>query len=92
MDAYLSLFTSNDTYMLDKGNYITRSDYPNGYCLYMFNINDTRKSENQLPLIKKGHTRLNIQFNKCFDSNCTVMLYAKFPSLLRIDEARNIIL
>ena len=91
VDAYLSLFTSNGNYMLDKGNYITRSDYPNGYCLYMFNINDTDKNENQLPLIKKGHTRLNIQFNKSLDSNCTVMIYGKFPSILRIDEARNII-
>ena len=50
---FLSLFTSNDTYMLDKGNYITRSDYSNGYCLYMLNINDTGKSEDQLPLKKR---------------------------------------
>ena len=39
VDAYLSLFTSSG--IEDKGNYITRNDYPNDYCLYAFNINET---------------------------------------------------
>ena len=91
-EAYLSLFVSNGDYMNDAGNYITRDEYANGYCLYVFNINGTNLQENQTPLIKKGHTRLSMRFDKSLPENCTIILYAKFPSLMKIDETRNILL
>ena len=91
-EAYLRLFASSGMYMSDRGNNITRDDFPNGYCIYMFNINDTEKGENQIPLIKKGHTRLNMKFSKSLEQNTTIVLYASFPGLMRVDEARNVIL
>ena len=91
-EAYLSLFSSTNGYMKDIGNNITRDDYANGYCLYVFNLNATNYNETQTPVIKKGHTRLYLQFNKSLSENTTVILYAKFPSLMRIDETRSVIL
>lgn len=89
VDAYLSLFETTDN-TASAGNLISRSDYKNGYCIFRFPISPTNQKE-FLSLIQKGHSRLTIKFEEPLQEAVTVLLYAKFQSLLEIDQARNVI-
>ena len=89
--AYLSLFTGLGSYNSDEGNYISRSDYPRGYTLYLFDI-DGKRGKDFLNLIKKGHTRLNLNFSEPTPIPITVIIYAHFPTILQIDESRTVII
>lgn len=42
------------------------------------------------PLLKKGHTRIESKFNSPLNETATLLLYAKCPSCLSIDAARNV--
>lgn len=42
------------------------------------------------PLIRKGHTRIELKFNTPLSETVTLLLNAKFPSCLSIDAARNV--
>ncbi len=81
VNAYLSLFTGVGKYGLNEGNYIARDNYPNGYCMYVFDVSGRRGRE-YLDLIKKGHTRLNIRFQ---DSPTeTVTVYSIFQPYFKL--------
>ena len=43
-------------------------------------------------IIKGGHCRVGIKFAQPIKESVTVILYAKFPSEIKIDSARNVIL
>ena len=70
----------------DFGNDIELNDYPRGYALYKFNIS----SQDQIQ--KQGSTRLELSFKQALPTVATVIVYAKFPSLMRIDKSRKVIL
>lgn len=81
---YLSLF--GDRANEDFGNDIQLEDYPQGYTLYRFDID---KEEH---LVKRGTTRLELDFEEALPEVATVIVYGHFPALLRIDESRKVIL
>lgn len=88
--AYLSLFTAVGKYHSNEGNYISRSDYPKGYSLFLFDI-DGKHGKEFMNLTNRGHTRLSLRFEKAAKETITVIVYSHFPSILQIDETRNII-
>ena len=83
--AYNTLFK---TYA-EEGNDISRVDYPYGYTLYMF-----RLIPDHLPPFMSSLTRGNVKIQGTFDTplpeNVTLLVYAKFPSMMTVDSARNI--
>ena len=87
LSGYMSLIGEN--YNEDKGILISRQDYTSGYCLYKF---DTCKDycKKYTKNVLKGHTRIDLSFSKELPEACTVILFAKFPGQLEINEARNI--
>ena len=85
MSAYMTLF-GND---INFGNNISRTEYPKGYCLYVFDLCENR-CEKYGSSVKKGHTRLEIKLGKALSEPATVIVYAQFPGLMEIDEHRNI--
>ena len=93
-EPYLSLFGPN--YFSADVIPISWYDYPFGYCLYKFRLNETGNSfhdkENVIPLPRRGHTRLILRFKKALKESVNVIIYARFPRLLQIDQARNVIL
>lgn len=56
----------------------------------MFDVNSTYDSENNLPLLRKGHTRLQFKFDTALQEAVTCICYAYFPSVLKINAARNV--
>ena len=87
---YLSLFQGCGKYMKNEGNYISREDYPKGYALYVFDLTSNH-SEEVDTLSRKGQTRLSIQFFEALAATTTVIVYAKFPAMLQIDQSRNVL-
>lgn len=90
VNAYLSTFTGVGKYGLNEGNYISREDYPNGYCIYVFDVSG-RHGREYLDLIKRGHTRLSIRFDQPPQETVTVLVYSSFPAIFQIDESRSVI-
>ena len=79
---YLSLFQGTGKYMQDKGIYISREDFPNGYTLFMFDL-ASNNNEDLESLTKRGHTRISIQFNTPLQEPITVLMYAHVPATQR---------
>lgn len=69
---------------------LSRNDYLKGYCLYMFDINPSYEEENNLPLLRKGHSRLQLKFDSPLPESVTCICYGKFPTILSIDASRNV--
>lgn len=90
ISAYLSLFSGKRTNTTAHQFSLSREDYARGYCLYMFDVNSTYDSENNLPLLRKGHTRLQFKFDTALQEAVTCICYAYFPSVLKINAARNV--
>ena len=92
-EPYLSLFGQD--YSSKEDVSISWADYPYGYCIYKFNfvenaVNDTGGSFiSSLP--RRGHTRLSLKFKKALEESVNVIIYAHFPRILQIDQARNVI-
>lgn len=91
VSSYLSLFTAGGKQLPNQGNFISRDEYANGNCMYVFNL-EGKTNKEHMQLLKRGHTRLSIRFDKTPTETLTVLVYSHFPAVLQIDEARNIIL
>jgi hypothetical protein len=89
-DAYLTLFRGTGKYMANMASDIKRNDYPKGYCLYILDISNSHTDE-YLTIQKKGHTRLELKFSTPLPETATIIMYAKFPGLMKVDESRNVI-
>ena len=90
--AYQSLFAGLRKEDLDEGIYTNRNDYRNGYCIYVFDLGAHMDELNFQPALKKGNLKLETRFEKPLEETINILVYANFPSLLRIDQTRNIIL
>ena len=86
---YLSLFKSN--YPQSDGNWISRNDYPGGYCLYVFDVR-SETNKDLFSSIQSGHTRLSARFASPLSDPVTLIVYGVFPAEFKIDQTRNVIL
>ena len=65
---------------------IQRNWFKEGYCLYLFDINGDKKDREA----QRAHTRLQLKFTEALSEPYTVIVYAKFPALMKIDTNRNV--
>lgn len=89
-DAFLSLF-GHDYNTLDTIP-ITLRQYPNGFCLYRFQITDSTEDDEMVSFTRRGNARLVLKFRKALEENVIVLIYARFPKVMQIDKTRNVIL
>ena len=78
VDCYHSLFSGCGIYFLNDGNAISRTDYPNGYCLFAFDLtpNISANKMTDWNLIKHGSVRLDVRFDSALTSTISVIVYA----------------
>ena len=70
---------------------ITRETYQQGYTLIGFDVDPTTSSDfRYIGKSKEGHTKLEIKFKNGLPSPVTLILYATFPEVMSIDQARNV--
>ncbi len=90
LEGYMSLFENNDDDDDDDSNRvvpdISRLDYPMGYALFAFSLAPN------MPTSTVGNVKLSGVFDQALTENVTAVIYADFNSLLKLDNARNILI
>ena len=70
---------------------ITRETYRQGYALIGFDVDPTTSPDFcYVGKPREGHTKLEIRLKKGLPAPVTVILYATFPEIMTIDQARNV--
>ena len=70
---------------------ITRDTYQQGYTLIGFDVDPTTSPDfRYVGKPREGHTKLEIRFKNGLPSPVTAILYATFPEIMTIDQARNV--
>lgn len=87
--AYNTLFSGKDDSGQFKG--ISRSDYPLGYTLYVFDLEPTLSKVDYWPMLKRGNLKLDIHFEKPLTETVEVLIYATFPDLFEVDGSRAVL-
>ena len=73
------------------GNIIELRNFKDGYVLFCFDL-DGESSKDIMVDQKFGQCRLEVSFGTALPETVTLIAYALFPSLLKIDKARNVTL
>ena len=91
ISAYHTLFSGTGIHFKDEGNDITRTQFPNGYCLYAFDLTpDLSSHSGHWNLQRNGCMRLEIRFRTELTAGVNCILYSEFDSLIEIDKHRNV--
>ena len=87
VSSYLSLLDSD----LDSksGIIIKPTHYANGYTLYLFDI-QSFLSGSVMAKSPSGRVRLGVRFSKALGETINIIVYAKFPEIMSIDQSRNV--
>lgn len=94
VDSYHTLFSGTDIHFLNQGNCINRSDYPNGYCLYAFDLTSdlSANDDSHFNLVRQGSVRVEVRFGEVLTETVNCVIYAEYETLLEIDQSRQIII
>lgn len=83
--AYHNLFLNSD------GLYLSRSEFPQGNSLFLFNLSADLCDGDHLSLIRRGNLRIELKFAKPLPQTVSLIAFAEFESLIEINKARNIL-
>lgn len=89
--AYNQMFTATGKDGKDFGNDIKLSEYPQGYCLFCFNLEPFNHPGKYFNLVKTGFVRLAIQFSTPLTKTVVLVIYTEHQDIFEIDAARNVI-
>ena len=84
--AYYSLFENIDKPVFATGNDISRTDYPNGYSLFAFDLTPDLCSGDQFNLIKTGNLDIALTFSKSLEKSIVVIIYLEYDNLVEINN------
>jgi hypothetical protein len=89
---YNSLFSALGIDHGNSGIEINRDEYPNGYCLYAFDLTPNRSAadDSVLRLKKSGNTRIEFQLSAQTTTTHICMVFAEYDHVLKIDGDRNV--
>jgi hypothetical protein len=92
MNEYSSLFKAFGIHQGNSGLDINREEYPNGYCLYSFDLtpNFGASDWQAVCIDKDGNVRIELQFSQDLDQAYVCMVYAEYNSKFFIDKDRNV--
>ena len=89
--AYHSLFTGVDKSVTINGNFIERDEYPNGYCLYAFDLTPDLCNGEHFNLIRSGNLRINLDFKSALKTPVNGILYLEYQNIIEINKNRQIV-
>jgi len=72
---------------------IHRRDFPNGYCIYIYDLTPNRSASDlsHATLIKYGSIRIDCQFSKPLEKTMTCVVFAEYENILKVDKDHNVI-
>ncbi|XP_042911668.1 uncharacterized protein F54H12.2-like [Parasteatoda tepidariorum] len=89
--AYQNLFMSTEHMRSDKGNFISREEFCDGYTLYAFDLSPDLCDGDHFNLIKHSNLRIEMKFEKPLDGTVCVIVFAEFENVIEINKSRDII-
>ena len=94
IDAHHTLFSETGVHFLNQGNQISRELYPNGYCLFAFDLTpDLSANEStHWNLVKHGSVRLDVRFSEALANTVNCIVYAEYDNILEVDASRQAII
>lgn len=92
VEAYHSLFSGTGIHFLNEGNNISRESYPDGYCLFAFDLTPdlSANSCTHWNLIKHGSIGLEVRFETPLVDTVNCIIYAEYDNILEIDASRQV--
>ena len=90
ISCYNGLFMATGKHQRDMGNEISRNEYPNGYCLFAFDLTPDFCANNW-NIQRSGSLGIDLKFSTPLDSTITALVFAEFDNLVEIDKDRNIL-
>ena len=93
LDAYDTLFSIAQDEIVGKPrktSTITREEYPKGHMCICFNIDGSSYGDEHINPQTFGLSKMELKFAENLKENVTLVMYAVYNSLLRIDETRNV--
>jgi hypothetical protein len=89
---YWSLFSALGIRHGNAGIGINRDEYPNGYCLYGFDISPNRAGYKSTPLNlkNKGTIRIEFQCSTALPGAYLCIVFAEYDNILSVDADRNV--
>lgn len=89
--AYNSLLLGSEKLASNKGIYINRDEFAQGYTLYAFDLTPDLCDGNYLNLINQGNLRIEIKFAVALPKTISVLVYAEFQNMIEITKSRSVI-
>ncbi|GFT66045.1 uncharacterized protein F54H12.2 [Trichonephila clavipes] len=85
--AYQNLFLQSE------GLYLSRTEFPKGYALYLFDLSPDLCDGEHFNLIKHSNLRIELKFNiyKVLEQTISLIVFAEFESLIEINKTRNVL-
>ena len=93
IEAYHTLFSGTDVHFLNEGNQISRESYPNGYCLFAFDLTPDLSANDctHWNWVKQGSVRLDVRFAEALANTVNCIVYAEYDNILEVDASRQAI-
>ena len=91
INAYMSMFSGTGKINRDDGTDITRTDYPQGYTLFAFDLTPDLAEHDHFNLHREGSLRVDLKFGTALPATINVIAYAEFENILEVDRNRNIL-
>lgn len=93
VDSYHTLYSGTGIHFSNEGNDIDRDDYPNGFCLFAFDLTPDMSAHcgTHWSLVRHGNIRIEVRFDKALTKTINCIVYAEFDNVLEIDSARQVI-
>ena len=88
--SFHSLFDVTGSVNCNDDLDLSRTDYPNGNCLYAFRL--AHQSDGVFDLTHNGSIRIDLKFSEALESTVNVIVYAEYENVVQMDQARNLIL
>ena len=88
LNGYWSLFENID--LTDKGNYITRDDYSNGYTLFAFDLSPDLCSSDHFNLQQNGDIELELDFSSALTEAICLIQYYEYDNVMYINKYRKV--
>jgi hypothetical protein len=91
VNAYMSMFSGTRKENQDEGNDINRSEFAEGFSLYVFDLTPDLSETGSFNLTRSGGVRVGMKFSKALEKTITVVAFAEFENIIEIDRNRNVV-
>ena len=91
LEGYRSLFTTTGKINRDEGIGLTRREYSNGCSLIDFDLSPALCTGPHQEPIKEGSIRITLEFAKALPNTITVLVYAEFDNIIKVNKVRNVL-